>query len=476
MESKIEEIRDSGLFDNINNVVKLLIVGNDGKPVTLVKSQEEIVEDILHLKRDRIAVIAYTGYGKTWAVSIGGLLCAIFNQGIKIGIISISQKQSSLAYNYILEFISRQSLFWDLLKTKGHTYSQLNKELSRERITIGSSTISVLTANINKRGENLLGYHFDLLIEDEAASIPDEIERTKIRRMMETSPADKFSKMHVKISTPHGRGHFMEWTNNPEVKTLKVPYEVGIQEGRVNKSFIELQRQEMTPMEFNVWYGCHFPEQESNKLFTLNEITALTNQTNFNSYAESPFKTLGVDVARYGNAKTVMTITVRTDGGYYSKMLGRDDKQSTTETVGKIIDLDRKYNFHYIIIDDTGIGGGVTDMLVEHGLRGKVIPFNAGGEVLSTNNKLTKRNAGSEAYIFFHELLRQGLTHYENNPFISKEMQEVSFEFTSNGKIVVAKKGTQYDPEISTADVIDSLVYSYVPFITIPNKGGYAFL
>lgn len=89
---------------------------------------------------------------------------------------------------------------------------------------------------------------------------------------------------------------------------------------------------------------------------------------------------IGADVARYGDDLTVLyggVLPVPSERQAYAK-------QPTTETTGRIKLLADKLGADYgieamripIKVDDTGLGGGVTDMLQEDGYN--VLPINAG--------------------------------------------------------------------------------------------------
>lgn len=463
----ISQIKD--LVKETHSLVYFLFKDNYGRGIKLTISQEEIVNSIYRLKYDRLTIKAYTGYGKTFAVAIGVLLSAIANPGVKIGIISRSQKQSSLLFNYILEFISRQTHFWALLKTRGHTFKELASELNRERMTIGDSSISVLTANINKQGANLLGWHFDLVIEDESAEIPDEISNVKIRRMLEESPNDVYRKCHIKISTPHQRGHFKTWCDDPHIKNVSVNYEVGIKEGRVTEHYIEMRKSELTDREFDVWYNCKFPEQDSDAVFTDNEINELLKPVDFNGWDEGEIS-ISVDVARFGKDKTVITQTNLVNNHFFSKCLDFFSKKLITYTVGRVIEIVDKLKSSAksvinLVPDDAGLGGGVTDMLKERyngDDKVKVIPFNAGHNCLKEKDKVRFKNKASLVYFYLKELIKDGKVHYLANKFIRKELEQVKFEFTSTGQIIVAKKDNKMNVEAHSPDFVDSLCYGFI--------------
>ena len=83
---------------------------------------------------------------------------------------------------------------------------------------------------------------------------------------------------------------------------------------------------------------------------------------------------MGVDVARFGEDETVFSIIESYNVSQWQQIWQDTWKnKSTMETVGRIVELTRTWDLDQIVIDDTGVGGGVTDRLSE--LRIPVVPF-----------------------------------------------------------------------------------------------------
>jgi hypothetical protein len=79
-------------------------------------------------------------------------------------------------------------------------------------------------------------------------------------------------------------------------------------------------------------------------------------------------RVLGVDVARYGSDRTVVCFR---DGDYvenYKEWAGRD----TAYTADEVERLAVEYNASHIIVDDIGVGGGVTDQLRKKQAQGRL--------------------------------------------------------------------------------------------------------
>jgi hypothetical protein len=70
---------------------------------------------------------------------------------------------------------------------------------------------------------------------------------------------------------------------------------------------------------------------------------------------------LGVDVARFGSDRTALVVTSDTD------VVGLEERQglNTMEIVGLVLNMIAAHGIRAVAVDDNGVGGGVTDRLVE---------------------------------------------------------------------------------------------------------------
>lgn len=101
-----------------------------------------------------------------------------------------------------------------------------------------------------------------------------------------------------------------------------------------------------------------FPASSDKALVSLGHIEEA--QTRVYYPTPSDRKIIGVDVARYGTDATVLT------GLHGKRQLMKKDffKHSTTEVAGEIINMTREMDgVDVIVIDETGLGGGVVDFL-----------------------------------------------------------------------------------------------------------------
>lgn len=138
-----------------------------------------------------------------------------------------------------------------------------------------------------------------------------------------------------------------------------------------------------------------WPEQASDQLIPLAWVERAVGR----EVARGP-RALFIDVGRFGTSKSVRTLM---EGGWmvYSKATSRED---TAQTAGRVLQDIDTWGPARTGVDDTGVGGGVTDQLRKYGK--EVIGFNFGGKA-SDSDRFA--NAGSEAYW----LLREGLERAE---------------------------------------------------------------
>lgn len=180
---------------------------------------------------------------------------------------------------------------------------------------------------------------------------------------------------------------------------------------------------------------------------------------------------IGIDVARFGDDKTVIAPRISAKVFEFRKY----SKKSTMETAGNIIKCCRDYIARFphikkclIKIDDTGVGGGVTDRLNEV-IREEKFPYT----VIPVNNG----NAATDGYYFnlgaqiwgnIKELLENN---FSNNlqgkkdvqielPYDEEMIKQLSvrkYHMTSKGKIQLESKEDMKKRGLGSPDTADSL-------------------
>ncbi len=118
---------------------------------------------------------------------------------------------------------------------------------------------------------------------------------------------------------------------------------------------------------------------------------------------ERGIKSLGVDVARGGDDETCFAFF---DGGVQEKLI-----TMRTRDMLSVAERVRKYyeeGWQVITIDDTGIGGGVTDLLRSYGIEPNAIHFAQKAKGFFRGQKKQLANARAEMYFVLDDELKHG--------------------------------------------------------------------
>lgn len=188
-------------------------------------------------------------------------------------------------------------------------------------------------------------------------------------------------------------------------------------------------------------------------------------------------KKLGADIARFGGDMTVLTTMV-------GKMVSEQEavnKKDTNWTVGRIKVLHRTNVFDAIGVDDTGVGGGVTDSLEDASIDVDAMNFGA-----SATDSDTFENLKAEIYWNLREAIKRtyeavkagkpqdGEISLPNDRLLVNQLCSIRYKFTRKGKIAIESKDDMKKRGQKSPDKADSLAICYsagrmreIPRITI---------
>lgn len=221
------------------------------------------------------------------------------------------------------------------------------------------------------------------------------------------------------------------WVNNPPSDeydcTLANTFD---NEDNLPPKFIEdLRRMETeAPNHYNQFVLNSFEELGAgDRLFTTQQVYQSSKLTM--NYFGSYGRILGVDVARYGENETVFCVLEKVSDSHIIQ-IHQDtwQKHSLMEICGKILDLHRSMKFSVIVVDDIGLGGGVTDRLRE--LRLRIQPFI--GSAIASNPLYHNRR--SEGFFLMKELFDRSFLKIIDDPELAEQLLGIRYKFRSTGK------------------------------------------
>ena len=369
------------------------------------------------------------------------------------------QQLHDVLWSEISKWMSKSELLSILLKwTKTYVYM-----VGEEKRWFG-------VARTATKPENMQGFHEDnmLFIVDEASGVADPIMEAILGTLSgannklllcgnPTKTSGTFYDSHTRDRALY-KCHTVSSmdstrTNKENIDSLvrKYGWDSNVVRVRV--------RGEFPNQEDDVFIPLSLIEQCSSKLLELDDADGMQ------------FVSLGVDVARFGDDETII---YRNYHGH-CKIVRNRRGQNLMATVGDIVQEFKKiYREHptyeskvYVQIDDTGLGGGVTDRLKEVRKEQKlykmqVIPINAaekietdtaaGKDAAERYNKLT-----TTMWASMRDLLDNKQIVIEDDEQTIGQLSSRKYTMASNGKLEIEPKKEMKKRGLDSPDRADAL-------------------
>ena len=411
----------------------------------------------------KVAIKSGQGVGKTGleAVALLWFLCCHPYPRI-VATAPTKQQLHDVLWSEVSKWMSKSPLLSEILKwTKTYIYM------------VGNEKRWFAVARTATKPENMQGFHEDnmLFIVDEASGVADPImeavlgtlsgENNKLLMCGNPTKAsgtfyDAFHadralyKCHTVSSADSRR------TNKQNIEALIRKY------GKESNVVLVRVFGEFPNQEDDVFIMLSIVEQCGSKVYELPEDKGM------------PYIMFGVDVARFGDDETVI---YRNAKGKL-KMAVHRHGQDLMATVGDIVVQYKKavrefpeYKGRiYVNIDDTGLGGGVTDRLKEVKREQKlyrlyVIPINA-AEKIDTDTKDGREaadyynNLTTHMWAVLRDLLENKQIEIEDDADTFAQLSVRKYFMASNGKLELESKKEMKKRGVSSPDRADAAALS----------------
>jgi len=362
--------------------------------------------------------------GKSEVVSQKAVDFAVNNAGTTTMVIAASQRQSSLLFEKVVAKLSLHHI--DLIKDK--------PTMTKVDLLNGSRIYCLPTGRI---GHYIRGFTIDLLIADEAAYIPEAV-WVAIEPTISISKKTKGFGHIVLLSTPAGKGgYFYNAFFDKDFRTWHVSAEDC---PRHDKDFLRRKRLTLTKAQYKQEYLAEFLD-EYQQFFPTELIKRRMESLPFWSLEKdrtsgSRFY-LGVDVARYGGDQNAFVVCEMVGKRLKIVKVVTTERVSTVDTIGRIIDLERVFGFSKIFVDDGGVGGGVTDVLISRlgrrvvGLNNSARRFTMAGE--ERKKGILKEDLYSNALI----LMEQDRVDLIYDLDFLRSLKSITYEYTDQGRVKI---------------------------------------
>jgi len=191
-----------------------------------------------------------------------------------------------------------------------------------------------------------------------------------------------------------------------------------------------------------------FPDEDDNALFHLGSVEEAQRREG----VKTGFIAIGVDVARYGIDKTVITIMDGTNVRY-PKVLMRKDSSEIAGEIIQMVNTSSTAKTHgcTIAVDETGVGAGVVDRLRDYKNENKswakvnVLPVNFGAgfdkepDHLRDQKKKKYVNRKAEIFLALSSAVKTVLSLPEENIYL-EELPTIIYKLNAKGQYVIESK------------------------------------
>jgi len=261
-------------------------------------------------------------------------------------------------WGQVKEQLWREIHVWEGQSKKGPSGKHMSTKGSLNVTSIDLLPNWAAIARASDKAATFEGIHGDrvLIIVDEAKAVRASLFGA-FRRLMRGSQTGQY--WFVFLSSPGSpTGTFWEMTEGSLAHKTTTFGLSAYESSRISLDTIAEDSEDLgedSPLFISMDLGLH-PEEGDDVVVPLSWAQAAVGR----EVNTKPYTVLGIDVARKGRHETALVSLT----GRHAKIEATRQGKRTTWTAGKVIELHKRLNFGAIAVDDTGVGGGLSDQLV----------------------------------------------------------------------------------------------------------------
>lgn len=423
--------------------------------------QQDALMDLA--ENPKVAIKSGQGVGKTGLEAVALLWFLVcFSYPRIVATAPTKQQLHDVLWSEVSKWMSRSPLLSEILKwTKTYIYM------------VGNEKRWFAVARTATKPENMQGFHGDnmLFIVDEASGVANPImeailgtltgENNKL--LMCGNPTRTSGTFYDAFHADRAMYRYHTVSSADSPRTNKQNIEALIRKyGRESNVVLVRVFGEFPKQEDDVFIMLSSIEQCGSKVYELPEDKGM------------PYIMFGVDVARFGDDETVIYKNVKGKLKLAMHRRGQDLMATVGDIVNQYKKTVKEFSEYrgsiYVNIDDTGLGGGVTDRLKEvkreqnlHRLF--VIPINA-AEKIETDTKEGKEaaeyynNLTTHMWAVLRDLLENKQIEIEDDADTFAQLSIRKYFMASNGKLELEGKKEMKKRGVSSPDRADAAALS----------------
>jgi hypothetical protein len=163
---------------------------------------------------------------------------------------------------------------------------------------------------------------------------------------------------------------------------------------------------------------------------------------------------LSCDVARFGQDSTVFTVLENRGPMCWEQIFKESHREKDLMwTTGRFIDLRREFKTSVNVVDDDGLGGGITDRLRE--LSVPIVDFKGGQKA---KDEEMYGNRRSEGFFTLRDMIAKGYLKILNDYTLIDQLLTIRYKYNSKGQRFILSKDELRKEGIKSPDEADSLM------------------
>jgi len=329
-------------------------------------------------------------------------------------------------------------------------YSQI--KVADKHYAIGLST---------DKGDRIQGFNAEhvLIVVDEASGVADEIyesieglmARSHCRLLLIGNPLNIDGEFYKSFKDPSYNKIHVSCLDSPNVRAGK-----DIIPGLTSKDWVDEKKRQWgeDSSRFKSRILGEFPEEGEDTLIPLRWVER-AERTFIDLHGFEP-RILAIDVARFGTNDTVFLPRIGDKVVLIDNIIPCHQGKDLTYTTGRAIEIIRAFKPDVVVVDDTGVGGGLSDNLSDM-YEDLVFAFNGASEAL---DKTTYINLKAEEYYCLKEKFRKGIIDIPKDTRLSAELPEIKTGFSNKDRIKIENKRKIGSAKFESPDFADALMMS----------------
>jgi len=267
------------------------------------------------------------------------------------------------------------------------------------------------------------------------------------------------SDVKIDVSTPNGNGNpFYQKRHQGKIPVFTFNWR---DDPRKGDKWYQKQKELLDPVILAQEVDIDYNASVGNVLIDAEDIReAMLNRASeiFDEKGNDSPMVLGVDVARFGEDRTVLCFRQGREVHWFRVF----DKLDTMQTVGAVMAEMAEIPFDAVFVDTVGVGAGVYDRLCEH--YDNIYSVNGGSKAHEIGKYFNKR---AECWGRMREWSKDWPCILPNAQEVQSDLCSLQYSYNSNSQLVLEKKEDAKKRGVRSPDIADALALTFAEPVTI---------